>query len=94
MSRPLLVIGVLAVVAVLLGVTSAYTLNENEQAVVTRFGEPRGKPVTVPGLHFKAPFADTVNRFDKRWLDWRGDPNQIPTKDKKYIWSATAPPTS
>ncbi len=69
--------------------SGTYTLNENEQAVMTRFGEPRGNPVTSPGLHLKLPFADTVNRFDKRWLDWRGDPNQIPTKDKKYIWVDT-----
>jgi membrane protease subunit HflC len=68
---------------------ATYTLSENEQAVMTRFGEPRGNPVTSPGLHLKMPFADTVNRFDKRWLDWRGDPNQIPTKDKKYIWVDT-----
>ena len=86
------VIAILLGVAVLVGVAalgSAYTLAENEQAVITRFGEPRGEPVTEPGLHFKMPFADTVNRFDKRWLDWRGDPNQIPTKDKKYIWVDT-----
>jgi modulator of FtsH protease HflC len=89
MSR---VAGLVALVAVLVaGVLygSAYTLNENEQAVITRFGEPRGAPITQPGLRFKMPFADTVNRFDKRWLDWRGDPNQIPTKDKKYIWVDT-----
>jgi membrane protease subunit HflC len=88
-----LAIGVAAaailLLAVLVGVAGAYTLTENEQAVITRFGEPRGKPITEPGLHFKLPFADTVNRFDKRWLDWRGDPNQIPTKDKKYIWVDT-----
>jgi membrane protease subunit HflC len=69
--------------------SGTYTLSENEQAVMTRFGEPRGNPITSPGLHLKLPFADTVNRFDKRWLDWRGDPNQIPTKDKKYIWVDT-----
>jgi membrane protease subunit HflC len=66
-----------------------YTLDETEQAVITRFGEPRGDPVTQPGLHFKVPFADRVNRFEKRWLEWSGDPNQIPTKDKKYIWVDT-----
>jgi modulator of FtsH protease HflC len=69
--------------------SGTYTLSENEQAVMTRFGEPQGNPITNPGLHLKLPFADTVNRFDKRWLDWRGDPNQIPTKDKKYIWVDT-----
>lgn len=66
-----------------------YTLDETEQAVITRFGEPVGLPVTEPGLHFKVPLADTVNRFEKRWLEWSGDPNQIPTKDKKYIWVDT-----
>ncbi len=80
---------ILAVAAVVVASSSMYVLNESEQAVITRFGQPRGEPVTTPGLHFKAPFADRVNRFEKRWLDWRGDPNQIPTKDKKYIWVDT-----
>jgi membrane protease subunit HflC len=88
-SRAAVVLGGLAVALVVVTWASAYTLAETEQAVITRFGEPRGAPVTDPGLHFKIPFADTVNRFDKRWLDWRGDPNQIPTKDKKYIWVDT-----
>ncbi|ACL67006.1 HflC protein [Anaeromyxobacter dehalogenans 2CP-1] len=89
MTRAAVVTAVLAVVAVFAVTASTYTLTENEQAVITRFGEPRGEPITEPGLHFKLPFADTVNRFDRRWLDWRGDPNQIPTKDKKYIWVDT-----
>src|SRR5512139_3498542 len=72
-----------------LGGCAVYTLDETEQAVITRFGEPRGGAITEPGLHLKLPFADTVNRFDKRWLEWIGDPNQIPTKDKKYIWVDT-----
>lgn len=72
-----------------LGGCAVYTLDETEQAVITRFGEPRGAAVTEPGLHFKMPLADTVNRFEKRWLEWNGDPNQIPTKDKKYIWVDT-----
>jgi membrane protease subunit HflC len=79
--------------AVLASVTlsgcACYTLDETEQAVITRFGEPRGGAVTDPGLHFKVPFADRVNRFEKRWLEWNGDPNQIPTRDKKYIWVDT-----
>lgn len=68
---------------------ACYTLDETEQAVITRFGEPVGQPVLEPGLHFKIPLADTVNRFERRWLEWNGDPNQIPTKDKKYIWVDT-----
>lgn len=76
-------------VVVTIGFGSIFTLDETEQAVITRFGEPRGSAITSPGLHFKAPFVDKVNRFDKRWQPWRGDPNQIPTRDKKYIWVDT-----
>lgn len=89
MTRYTPTIVILAIVLLAVASTGAYTLSENEQAVITRFGEPQGQPITNPGLHFKVPFADTVNRFDKRWLDWQGDPNQIPTKDKKYIWVDT-----
>ena len=66
-----------------------YTIDETEQAIITRFGEPIGAPIVNPGLHAKLPIADRVNRFEKRWLEWSGDPNQIPTKDKKYIWVDT-----
>ena len=89
MNRLAIILAGVAALALVLGISSTYTLNEYEQAVITRFGQPKGQPIVDPGLHFKVPFADTVNRFDKRWLDWRGDPNQIPTKDKKYIWVDT-----
>ena len=88
MTRALLAVAAAALAALSSG-CAVYTLDETEQAVITRFGEPRGAPVTTPGLHFKVPLADTVNRFEKRWLEWNGDPNQIPTKDKKYIWVDT-----
>ena len=48
-----------------------------------------GGPVTQPGLHLKVPFIQDVHRFDKRWLEFEGSPNQIPTRDKKYIWVET-----
>jgi len=70
---------------VMLAFGSLYSVYEWEQVVITRFGDPVGDPVTEPGLHVKVPFIDTVNRFDKRWLAWDGDPNQIPTADKKFI---------
>ncbi len=76
-------------VAVLLFFSSFYTLSETEQSIMTQFGEPVGGAVSVPGLHFKVPFIQDVHRFEKRWLEYEGDPNQIPTKDKKYIWVET-----
>ena len=63
-----------------------YTVDETEQVVITQFGEPVGNPVNTPGIHFKTPFVQTVHRFEKRFLEWDGDANQIPTRDKRFIW--------
>ena len=82
-----IVAGSAAALVVLLG--SLYTLSETEQAILTQFGKPVGGLVTRPGLHFKVPLVQNVHRFDKRWLEFDGDANEIPTKDKKYIWVDT-----
>jgi len=75
---------------VALGVSGAiYVVDETQQAVITQFGEPIGKPITEAGLYFKVPFVQTANYFDSRLLRWDGDPNQIPTLDKRYIWVDT-----
>ena len=79
-------LGVVAVVIVLLcAAGSYYTVDQTEQVIVTQFGRPVGQPVTEPGLHFKMPFVQTVQRLDKRFLEWDGAPVGIPTKDKTYI---------
>jgi len=62
-----------------------FELNEGRQAIITQFGKPVGKPITSAGLHVKTPFVQEVRYVDKRILSWDGYPNQIPTKDKKYI---------
>jgi membrane protease subunit HflC len=69
--------------------STTYVVNEAEQVIVTQFGEPVGKPVLTPGLHFKVPLVQKANYFDKRFLEWDGDPNQVPTKDKRFIWVDT-----
>ena len=66
-----------------------YIVDETEQVVVTRFGEAIGKPQINPGLHFKLPLIDTTNYFPKNLLEWDGDPGQIPTLDKTFIWVDT-----
>ncbi|HYN20700.1 MAG TPA: protease modulator HflC [Thermoanaerobaculia bacterium] len=63
-----------------------FTVQETEQVVITQFGKPVGKPITTPGLKIKVPFVQKVHAFEKRFLEWNGDPNQIPTKDKRFIW--------
>ncbi len=82
---------VLVVVSALLFVTGAiYIVSETQQVVITQFGKPVGEPVTDAGLHFKIPYpVQEARYFDKRLLEWDGDPNQIPTRDKKYIWVDT-----
>ncbi len=63
-----------------------FILPEGQQAVITQFGAPVGASVTEAGLKFKTPFIQQVQYFDKRVLTWNGDPNQIPTNDKTFIY--------
>jgi membrane protease subunit HflC len=76
---------VCAAIALVLLFFSAYTVNQAEQVIITQFGRPVGAPITEPGLHFKLPFVQDVNRFDKRYLAWDGPMVEMSTKDKTYI---------
>ncbi len=86
-TRPTLVIVLL--VGLFLAASSAYIVSETNQVVITQFGEPVGEPITEPGLHFKIPFIQTANMFEKRFLEWDGFPNQVPTRDRRFIWVDT-----
>ena len=77
----------LAIVIVISG--TFYTLQEGEQAVIVQFGRPVGDPVPEAGLHVKLPVIQEARRFEKRLLIWDGDPNQIPTKGREFIWVDT-----
>ena len=85
--RPTLVI--VLVVGLFLAASAAYIVSETNQVVITQFGEPVGEPITEPGLHFKIPFIQTANMFEKRFLEWDGFPNQVPTRDRRFIWVDT-----
>lgn len=80
---------ILVVVAVILSAQSVFILDETQQAIVTQFGKPVGEPRTSPGVNIVVPFIQKVQFFDKRYLEWDGDKNQVPTKDKKYIFVDT-----
>jgi len=88
MTRNGLILLVVVAVAVVLS-NAAYTVPETQQVIITRFGEPVGEAVTEPGLHFLTPFVQKANFFEKRFLEWDGDPNQVPTRDKRFIWVDT-----
>ena len=79
-------IGVILVVGLIAIFSAAFIVKETEQVIITQLGKPVGDPVTEPGIHFKIPLIQEANFFDKRFLAWDGDPNQIPTKDKRFIW--------
>ena len=84
------IIVIIAVVIVgLIGYASAFIVDETEQVVVTRFGKVARQPIKESGLKFKVPFIDNANYFPKNLLHWDGDPGQIPTLDKTYIWVDT-----
>jgi membrane protease subunit HflC len=87
--RAWLIGGAILIIAIATLASTFYTVSETEQVVITQFGEPIGHAVIRPGLHVKLPFAQDANVFDKRWLEWTGNPNQVPTRDKKYIWVET-----
>jgi membrane protease subunit HflC len=77
------VVGIFLLLRLVLG--CFYTVHQIEQVIITQFGKPVGEPTTEPGLHFKLPFIQDVNRIDKRFLEWDGLPVAIPTRDKTYI---------
>ncbi len=77
-------LGILLVGLVVL-FSATYTVSEQEQVIITQFGDPVGDPITEAGLRFKMPFIQDINRFEKRILPWDGRPSEMPTKDKTYI---------
>jgi len=84
-STALVVIGIILLLAVIVLGGVFYIVDETEQVVITQFGQPIGESVTTPGLKMKVPFIQKVNPFERRFLEWDGDPNQIPTRDKRFI---------
>jgi len=90
MKLPIIPVIIISIVVVaVLGLNSFYTVDETEQVVITQFGRPVGEPIIEPGLRFKLPFIQIVNFFPKNLLEWDGDPGEIPTLDKTFIWVDT-----
>lgn len=77
--------GLLIITLTIALLLSTFTVNQAEQVIITQFGRPIGEPITSPGLHFKMPFIQQVNSFDKRYLAWDGPMVEMSTKDKTYV---------
>ncbi|MBG0860675.1 MAG: protease modulator HflC [Bacteroidales bacterium] len=78
-----------ALAVLILILDSVFMVKETEQVVVTQFGKPKGDAKITAGLKVKVPFIQRTNYFEKRFMEWDGDPNQVPTKDKKFIFVDT-----
>jgi len=78
--------GVIVIMGLIVLFSATFVVDETKQAIITQFGKPVGDPITEPGIHFKMPLIQKVHFFDKRFLAWDGAPNQIPTRDKRFIW--------
>ncbi|MBI2571361.1 MAG: protease modulator HflC [Candidatus Schekmanbacteria bacterium] len=90
MKNTLIVVAICAVIAILGFSASAYIVTEADQVFVTQFGERVGDTVTTkPGLYFKIPVIQVVHRFEKRFLEWDGERNQVPTRDKRFVYVDT-----
>jgi membrane protease subunit HflC len=77
------------IIVLIVAISSAYVVDETEQVVITQFGKAIGDPITEPGLRFKLPIIQQANYFPKNLLEWDGDPGQVPTLDKTFIWVDT-----
>ena len=84
-----IVLLVLIAVAIMGFAASAYVVDETQQVVITQFNKVVGEPKTNPGLYFRVPFIQRANYFLKNIQEWDGEPGQIPTLDKTYIWLDT-----
>jgi membrane protease subunit HflC len=89
LNKKLIIWAALGIFGLIIIFSAAFVVTETEQVIITRFGKPVGDPITAPGINFKIPLIEEANFFEKRFLEWDGDPNQVPTKDKRFIWVDT-----
>ena len=78
------IIGIVAVLLLIVAVSSMYTVRENEYACVFRFSEIVGTTQTS-GLHFKIPFVDSVKYFSKATQFYDIPPSEVLTSDKQNM---------
>jgi modulator of FtsH protease HflC len=89
MKKSLIVIIIISVAAVLICLKgSLYVVDVRSQAVITQFGKPT-RTIIEPGLYSKVPFIQEIRYFDKRLLEWSGEPSDILTRDKENIGVGT-----
>jgi membrane protease subunit HflC len=89
MKTKTIIISILVFIILISLNSSVFIVQEKDQVVITQFGRPVGEAIVEPGMFFKLPFIQDANYFEKRYMEWNGAPNQVPTKDKKFIFVDT-----
>jgi len=89
MNAKAIIAGLIVFGVVIVSSSAFYIVDETQQVIITQFGRPVGDAVGEPGLHMKTPFIQVANYFEKRFLEWDGLANQVPTRDKRFIWVDT-----
>ena len=85
----LILVALLIFLAILTAGGAFFIVDETEQVIITQFGKPVGDSIMTPGLKMKVPFLQKANYFDKRFLEWDGKPNEVPTSDKRFLYVDT-----
>jgi len=81
----LIAVVIAVLIVVVIAGSALYTVSETQQVVITQFGKPK-RVVQEAGLHFKIPIIEQVNYYEKRILEWDGNPKEIQTSEKRLIW--------
>lgn len=83
-SPKIALVGIVAAIIAFLVYSSAFIVYETEQALITRFGEPKGEP-REPGLNWKVPFIDTVIPMERRLLAYDAPKEELILGDQKRL---------
>ena len=85
MNRAVLIgLGVVGVVALIVGMNATFTVHQTQTALVLQLGNPV-RAIFEAGLHFKLPFIQNVEYYDKRILDLDPPIQTVILSDRKRI---------
>jgi membrane protease subunit HflC len=73
------------IVAIIVGIFSfTFTVDQREKAIKLKFGKVEQANIE-PGLHWKVPIMNTIEKYDNRILTLDVPPTEFPTSEKKYV---------
>lgn len=76
-------LGIVVAVAVIIW-SITFQVDQRQKAIKLQFGEIKDATL-APGIHFKVPIVNTVEKYDARILTLDVPPTEFPTSEKKYV---------